>query len=198
MRALESHPNAIGVTTWFTIHTADGAPRYEEYRGEFPTSPDPAQHFKRMLSFFHAGDAKYDPVYGMNVPARTAYARPPPSPVGHLDWLLSAELALMGPIINVDKRLANRSRESFVGVNETHSGGAGTPCAPTSCAPLRAACIVQLLALAVMSGRAPDGSPRLRQCRKRSLRRFWLGQVVGVSRSRAADVRHRALRRAAT
>ena len=35
VRALESHPNAIGVTTWFTIHTADGAPRYEEYRGEF-------------------------------------------------------------------------------------------------------------------------------------------------------------------
>ena len=65
VRALESHPNAIGVTTWFTIHTADGSTRREEYRGEFPTSPDPVRRFERMLWFFHAGDAKYDPVYGM-------------------------------------------------------------------------------------------------------------------------------------
>ena len=40
VRALERHPKAVGVTTWFTIHTADGATRYEEYRGEFPTSRD--------------------------------------------------------------------------------------------------------------------------------------------------------------
>ena len=33
VRALESNPDAIGVTTWFTIHTPDGSSRYEEYRG---------------------------------------------------------------------------------------------------------------------------------------------------------------------
>ena len=65
VRALESRPDAIGVTTWFTIHTPDGSTRYEEYRGEFPNSPDPARRFERMLWFFHAGDAKYDPIYGI-------------------------------------------------------------------------------------------------------------------------------------
>jgi glycosyltransferase involved in cell wall biosynthesis len=63
--ALQGRPNAVGVTTWFTIHAPDAAPRYEEYRGEFPTSPDPVRRFERMLWFFHAGDAKYDPIYGM-------------------------------------------------------------------------------------------------------------------------------------
>jgi hypothetical protein len=60
--ALESCPDAIGVTTWFTIHTPDGSTKYEEYRDEFPTSQDPAARFERMLWFFHAGDAKYDPM----------------------------------------------------------------------------------------------------------------------------------------
>ena len=65
VRALQSRPDSVGVTTWFTIHTGDRPTRYEEYRGEFPTSPDPARRFERMLWFFHAGDAKYDPIYGM-------------------------------------------------------------------------------------------------------------------------------------
>ena len=125
VRALESHPDAIGVTTWFTIHTADGASRYEEYQGEFPTSPDPARRFERMLWFFHAGDAKYDPVYGMYRRERLTRARPF-RPSERLDWLLSAELALMGPIINVDKRLANRTRSMLSVSIETRSGGAGT------------------------------------------------------------------------
>ena len=61
VRALERHPDAVGVTSGFTIHTPGVAPRYEQYRGEFPSSPDPARRFERMLWFFHAGDAKYDP-----------------------------------------------------------------------------------------------------------------------------------------
>ena len=40
-------------------------PRTRSTRGEFPTSPDPARRFERMLWFFHAGDAKYDPIYGV-------------------------------------------------------------------------------------------------------------------------------------
>ena len=58
VRALRARETAIGVTTYFTIHTVDGLTRCEEYRGEFPTSSDPARRFERMLWFFHAGDAK--------------------------------------------------------------------------------------------------------------------------------------------
>ena len=86
VRALESRPDAIGVTTWFTIHTPDGSTRYEEYRGEFPNSPDPARRFERMLWFFHAGDAKYDPIYGIyrrDRLMRTSF----PRPSERTDWL---------------------------------------------------------------------------------------------------------------
>src|SRR5262245_57433508 len=46
LRELQSRPDAIGVTTWFTIHTPDGSTRYEEYRGAFPDSRDAAQRFE--------------------------------------------------------------------------------------------------------------------------------------------------------
>ena len=59
VRALECRTDAVGVSSWFTIHAEDGHARHEEYEGEFPTSPDPARRFERMLWFFHAGDAKY-------------------------------------------------------------------------------------------------------------------------------------------
>ena len=95
VRALRTRKEAIGVTTYFTIHTADGPPRCEEYHGEFPTSPDPARRFERMLWFFHAGDAKYDPIYGLyRREALLCSHRHLPSE--QADWLLSAELALNG------------------------------------------------------------------------------------------------------
>ena len=58
-----------------------------------------------MLWFFHAGDAKYDPVYGIyrrEQLMRSGRIRP----TERTDWLLSAELALMGPIIHIDDLLA--------------------------------------------------------------------------------------------
>lgn len=109
VRALRDRDDAIGVTTGFTIHTTDGASRSEDYRGEFPTSADAARRFGRMLWFFHAGDAKYDPVYG-------TYRRDVLHDTRRLrrseqtDWLLSAELALLGPIIHIHERLAHRTR----------------------------------------------------------------------------------------
>jgi glycosyltransferase involved in cell wall biosynthesis len=109
VQALEAAPEAIGVTTHFTIHADDGASWYEEYAGEFPSSQDPAQRFERMLWFFLAGDAKYDPVYGLyrrDALLRSGRERPSEQS----DWLLSAELALMGPIVHVPKRLAHRTR----------------------------------------------------------------------------------------
>ena len=38
VQALDRHPDAIGVTAGFTVHTPGAAPRYEQYRGEFPSS----------------------------------------------------------------------------------------------------------------------------------------------------------------
>ena len=193
VRALESHPDAIGVTTWFTIHTADGASWYEEYRGEFPTSPDPARRFERMLWFFHAGDAKYDPVYGMFRRERLTRACPL-RPSERLDWLLSAELALMGPIINLDKRLANRTREYFVGVDRDALRRRWDPVRDRAAAHLSAPLVSSVLRSRGDGG--PDG------CAAAPLQTgpaaLWLREVVRVSRSWAADVRHRALRRAAT
>src|SRR4051794_16258267 len=116
VRALERHPEAVGVTSGFTIHAPDAPPRVERYPGEFPTSADAARRFERMLWFFHAGDAKYDPVYGV-------YRRSQLMRTGRIranertDWLLSAELALRAPIIHVDELLAHRTRTYPVGVD---------------------------------------------------------------------------------
>ena len=67
-----------------------------------------------MLWFFHAGDAKYDPIYGIyrrEQLMRTGRVRPNE----RTDWLLSAELALTGPIVHVDELLANRTQVYQVG-----------------------------------------------------------------------------------
>ena len=114
VRALEEQPDAIGVTTSFTIHTSAGSTRFEDYRGEYPNSPDPARRFERMLWFFHAGDAKYDPIYGIyrRDPMTRAH---PLRPNERNDWLLSAELALMGPIIHLHEPLAHRTNDPPVG-----------------------------------------------------------------------------------
>ena len=69
-----------------------------------------------MLWFFHAGDAKYDPVYGMHR-RETLVRANALRPSERTDWLLSAELALIGPIIHVRERLANRRRSYPVGID---------------------------------------------------------------------------------
>jgi glycosyltransferase involved in cell wall biosynthesis len=40
VRALEASTGAIGVTTGFTPHAASGGARYEDFQGEYPTSPN--------------------------------------------------------------------------------------------------------------------------------------------------------------
>jgi len=190
VRAFESRADAVGVTTWFTIHTDDGSMRYEEYRGEFPSAPDPARRFERMLWFFHAGDAKYDPVYGMY--RREALMRAHPlRPSERADWLLSAELALMGPIVHVSERLAHRSRD--------YPTAAGRAALRRRLDPVRAEQLRtsprrlhrELLALAVMADLPEE---QLRRCRW-ALGRFWVKEVARAARLRAADTRDRALRR---
>ncbi len=189
VRALERRTDAVGVTSWFTIHSAAGPTRYEEYCGEFPTSPDPARRFERMLWFFHAGDGKYDPIYGVyrrDGLERSHRVRP----IERTDWLLSTELALMGPILNLDERLAHRTRDYQTGSQQRSAlrrrlDPARAGDLPTS--PHRLA--RELFELAVG---ANLNEQQLRRCR-RALRTFWLKEVGRVSRLKAADAKHRLL-----
>jgi glycosyltransferase involved in cell wall biosynthesis len=190
VRALEARPDAIGVTTWFTIHTVDGSIRYEEYRGEFPTSPDPARRFERMLWFFHAGDAKYDPIYGIYRRERLMRSHGL-RPSERNDWLLCAELALMGPIMHVDKRLANRTREYPVGVDRAAFRRRLDPVRGELIRTSPRGLHDELFALAVSSDLTDE---QLRRC-KRALRRFWVKEAARIGRLQVSDMRHRALRR---
>lgn len=186
VRALESRPDAIGVTTWFTIHTPDGLTRYEEYPGEFPDSPDPARRFERMLWFFHAGDAKYDPIYG--VYRRDRLMRPPfPRPSERTDWLISAELALLGPIIHVDERLASRTREYARGVDRAAFRRRLDPARAEQLRTSARRLYRELYALAVS---ADLSEAQLRRC-SWALRRFWVKEQIREARSRVSDARHR-------
>lgn len=188
---LDSEPAAIGATTWFTIHTPDGGTRYEEYRGGFPTSPDPAQRFERMLWFFHAGDAIYDPIYGVyrrEHLMRSHRLRPSE----RTDWLLSAELALRGPIVHVEKGLANRTRDYSAGVDRAAFRRRLDPSRAEELRTSASHLCRELYALALS---AELTEAQLRRC-KRALRRFWIAEVASRARSRASDARHLALRHA--
>jgi glycosyltransferase involved in cell wall biosynthesis len=185
VRALENRPEAVGVTTWFTIHTPDGSTRSDEYRGEFPTSPDPARRFERMLWFFQAGDAKYDPVYGMYRRKYLDRAHPL-RPSERADWLLSAELALMGPIVHVDRRLANRSHDYPVGVDRAAFRRRLDPVRAERLRSTPRRLYRELYALAVS---ADLSEAQLRRCR-RALWRFLLIEAG----YRLADQRHRLTR----
>jgi glycosyltransferase involved in cell wall biosynthesis len=187
VRALERHPDAVGVTSGFTIHSPGAAPRYERYRGEFPSSPDAGRRFERMLWFFHAGDAKYDPVYGIyrrEQLMRSGRLRPSE----RTDWLLSAELALIGPITHIDELLAHRTRTYLVGVDRTEFRRRLDPAQVERLKTSPARLCRDLDALA-RSANLTD--PQLRRCR-RALGRFWAREVVRCSRMRLSDAFHRA------
>jgi glycosyltransferase involved in cell wall biosynthesis len=190
VRALECQPDAIGVTSWFTIHTADDITRYEEYGGEFPTSPDPARRFERMLWFFHAGDAKYDPLYAVyrrDRLMRSHLIRP----VERTDWLLCTELALMGPIAHVHERLAHRTRDYPVGSQRVALRRRLDPVRAKQLAISPRRLSRELFALAVAADLSDD---QLRRCR-RARRSFWAKEVGRVSRARAADAKYQLLAR---
>jgi hypothetical protein len=164
--------------------------RYAEYRGEFPDSPDPARRFERMLWFFHAGDTKYDPVYGMyrrDHLMRTGF----PHASERTDWLISTELALRGPIINVDKRLANRTKDYSRGIDRAAFRRRLDPARGEQLKTSARRLSDELYALAVS---AELSEAQLRLCRS-ALRRFWLQEMIGEARSRASDARHRLLGR---
>lgn len=184
--ALQARDDAIGVTTHFTIHTTDGATRYEEYGGEFPTSADPAKRFERMLWFFHAGDAKYDPVYGL-------YRRDAISRSGRVraseqaDWLLAAELALMGPILHVSQRLVNRTRSYSVLYDPVARRRRLDPVRGEELRSSSLRLYRDLLRLVYHAGLTQD---QVLHC-KRALRRFWWKDLLARGQFRMARIRHR-------
>ena len=116
VEALDADPGAILVTTYFRIHQEDGTSRYEEYRGERVDSERPERRFARMLWFYQAGDAKYDPIYSMM--RRDALERT--HLVWMMDWgdrMMGAELALLGRFLHLPECLAHRIK----GSSEQHS-----------------------------------------------------------------------------
>jgi hypothetical protein len=114
----------------------------------------------------------------------------PLRPSERADWLLSAELALMGPIVHLPERLAHRSRNYPVGTDRAAFRRRLDPRGEQlKTSPRRL--YRELYALAVTADLTPE---QLQRC-KRALRRFWINEVVSQARSRAADTRHRALRR---
>jgi glycosyltransferase involved in cell wall biosynthesis len=186
VHALERRRDAVGVTTWFTIHTKDGAQRYEEYQGEFPTSDDPARRFERILWLFRQRDATYDPVYGVYRREALLRARPL-RPSERADWLLSVELALMGPILHIHERLAHRTRDYPVGIDQAIVRRRLDPVRAEQLNSSPSRLYRDLYAPAVMADLTPK---QLRRCR-RALRRTWLDEVVSTARRAAADTRYR-------
>ncbi|HEY1238120.1 MAG TPA: glycosyltransferase family 2 protein [Solirubrobacterales bacterium] len=189
--ALEGRTDAVGVTSWFTIHDPAGGTRHEEYGGEFPTSPDPARRFERMLWFFHAGDAKYDPVYGV-------YRRDPlvrsrgHQPIERTDWLLAAELALMGPILHVPERLAHRTSGHVTGSEQRRALRRRLD--PVRTEQLKRSPQGLTRELYELAVEADLNDEQLRRCR-RALRAFWIKEMGKLGRSKAADAKHRLLAR---
>jgi glycosyltransferase involved in cell wall biosynthesis len=188
VRALERHPDAVGATSGFTLHTPGAAPRYEPYPGEFPSSPDAARRFDRMLWFFHAGDAKYDPVYGV-------YRREQLMQSGRIrpsertDWLLSAELALMAPIVHIGEMLSHRTNTYPVGVDRAAFRRRLDPVRGDQ---LKASPSRTYRDLYALARSAELTETQLRGCRS-ALRCFWAREVKRTNRVRASDTFHRAL-----
>jgi glycosyltransferase involved in cell wall biosynthesis len=193
MTALKRRPEAVGVTSGFTIHAPGAAPRFEHHQGEFPDSMDAAKRFERMLWFFHAGDAKYDPIYGMyrrEQLLRTGRLRPNE----RTDWLLSAELALLAPIVHVDELLAHRTRSYDVVVDPAAFRRRLDPVQGERLKTTATRLCRELGAVA-RSARLSDA--QMRRCRQ-ALRRFWAREVMRTSRAGLSEVAHRALRAART
>jgi hypothetical protein len=142
-----------------------------------------------MLWFFHAGDAKYDPIYGVYRRERLERSHRL-RPIERTDWLLSAQLALMGPILHVHERLAHRTRDYAIGSRQRRAlrrrldplRATELPKSPHDLAS-------ELFELAVEADLTEE---QLRRCR-RALRSFWVKEVGRASHSRVADVKHRLL-----
>lgn len=107
VRELEAHPEAIGVTTYQTYVSQDGTEQYAAYVGERLDSDLAYRRFIRMLWFFTADYRFIDPMYSLL--RRDALLRTRRNfNVPLQDFVLSAELSLLGPIRHIPQRLAHR------------------------------------------------------------------------------------------
>jgi len=186
-RVLERYPDAVGVTTGFTIHTPGQAPRYEQYRGEFPSSADAARRFERMVWFFHAGDAKYDPVYGIfrrELLMQSGRIRPNE----RTDWLLSAELALRGPIPHIHELLAHRGGRDWKA--RIDRAAFRRRLDPAQGERLKTSATELSRELYALARAANLTDLQLRRCR-RALARFWAQEARRTSRMRLKDALQR-------
>lgn len=109
VNALEGDPGAIAVTTLFKLHIDGKRPICVDYRGERVESNVPEDRFARMLWFFHAGHELYDPLYSLirsDAFARTGLIRM----MTKGDWMMAAELSLLGRFQHVPECLAHRQK----------------------------------------------------------------------------------------
>jgi hypothetical protein len=139
-----------------------------------------------MLWFFHAGDAKYDPIYGVyrrDHLVRTRF----PYPSERTDWLVAVELALLGPIIHVDERVANRTRDYARGVDRVAFRHRLDPAHGEQ---LRTSPLRLYRELYALAASANLSEAQLRRCRS-ALRRFSIKEQIRQTRVRVSDVRYR-------
>jgi glycosyltransferase involved in cell wall biosynthesis len=190
VRALERRPDAIGATSGFAIHTPGVPPRHEQYRGEFPSTTDAAHRFATMLWFFHAGETKYDPIYGVFRREKLMQSRRIRKNE-RTDWLLTTELALMGPIVHIDDLLAHRTKTYTPRTERAAFRRRLDPAAAEQLKTTATGLSRELYALA-QAARLTDS--QLRRCRS-ALRRFWLLELKRNNRDRLADAVCRAIRR---
>jgi hypothetical protein len=137
-----------------------------------------------MLWFFHAGDAKYDPMYG--VYRRSHLVRNHfPFPSERTDWLAVTELALAGPILNIPERLAHRTRDYVRRIDRAAFRRRLDPALGerlNSSASRLCSDLESLAASAALS------RSQLSRC-KSALWRFWIKEQIRQTRTQLSDAR---------
>ncbi len=189
--ALRACSDAAGVTTGFTIHTSEGSAWRETYQGEFPTAEDAVRRFERMLWFFHAGDGKYDPIYGTYRREFLLHSRRNRLSE-RTDWLLSAELALQAPIIHLEAPLVNRTR-SYKPILDPRAFRRRLD--PIHCERLRSTPLGLYRDLFSLVAATDPSAPQLRLF-KSALRRFLIKEVIRTGRNCLSTAKHRIVHKA--
>ncbi|TPO10664.1 glycosyltransferase family A protein [Mesorhizobium sp. B1-1-5] len=190
VKTLEGRTDAIGLTTGFTVYSPEGAARWKDYEGEFPSSGDAARRFERMLWFYHAGDAKYDPIYGMYRRSRLLETRMLRRSE-QADWLICAELALIGPIIHIPDRLANRTQKPRRGLDRVAFRRRLDPISSEELRTWPSRTYRDLRDIVLEAKLTED---QLRRC-EMALRRFWAKETIRAGRAQFSDSRLLLLRR---
>ena len=126
-----------------------------------------------------------DPIYGIY--RRKCLIRTPLlRPSEQTDWLLAADLALMGPIMHLGDRLAHRTRSSPVGIDRVAFRRRLDPVRGEELRTSPSRTRSDLLGCAISAGLS---EAQLRRC-KVALRRFWMQETARSARLALSNVRH--------